>query len=174
MRLRIPLIATFSYIAFIVLLNTMLVYCPTISIFSHPISPADAFVGCIYLVRDFAQREIKHYVFIAMMIGAGLSFFLASHGIAIASISAFIVGEMIDWAVYTFTKRPLSQRLIYSALLSAPVDTVIFLGVIHRLNWPGFSVMTIGKILGVILLWAMWKVKTAKSKSPPSFNPISV
>jgi uncharacterized PurR-regulated membrane protein YhhQ (DUF165 family) len=165
MKLRFPFVATISYIAFIVLLNTAIVYWPPIHVFSQPISPADAFVGCIYLVRDFAQREIRHYVFIAMMIGAALSFFLASHAIAMASVSAFIVGELIDWAIYTYTKKPLSQRLMYSALMSAPMDTVIFLVVLDQLNWAGFLLMNIGKITGVFILWMMWKMRTAKKQS---------
>jgi uncharacterized PurR-regulated membrane protein YhhQ (DUF165 family) len=170
MKFRFPFIATSTYILFIVLLNTAIVYWPPITLFSQPISPADAFVGCIYLVRDFAQREIRHYVFIAMMIGAVLSFFLASHAIAIASVSAFVVGELIDWTVYTYTKKPLSQRLLCSAFLSAPIDTVIFLAVLHQLNWASFSVMALGKIIGVIILWMIWKMRTVHSQSSFAMN----
>src|SRR5690348_7027339 len=108
--MRIRFIATLTYIVFIIFLNMVMVYCPPIHIFSYPISPGDAVVGFIYIVRDFTQREIKHYVFFAMLIGAGASYVLANHAIAIASVSAFIVGELVDWSVYTFTKRPLSQR----------------------------------------------------------------
>lgn len=167
MKIRVPLIATLSYIIFIVLLNTAIVYWPPVNIFSQPISPADAFVGCIYIVRDFAQREIRHYVFIAMVIGAILSFFLASHAIAVASVSAFIVGELIDWAIFTFTRRPISERLILSACLSAPIDTAIFLAILNQLNWAGFSIMTAGKIIGVIILWIIWKIKPETKKSQP-------
>lgn len=165
MTSRIPFLATFAYIIFIVLLNTSVVYLSPVMILSQPISPADAFVGCIYIVRDFAQREIRHYVFIAMMIGAALSFFLAGHAIAIASVSAFVMGELIDWAVFTFTRQPLSKRLILSACLSAPIDTAIFLAILHQLNSVGFSIMALGKIIGVFIVWMIWKMKTMRATS---------
>lgn len=151
--------ATISYIVFIVLINSAFVYLPAWSLFSQRISVADAFVGFIYIVRDFAQREMQHYVFIAMLIGALLSFVLASPAVAVASVSAFLVGEVVDWGVYTFTKRPLSSRLLWSACLSAPLDTGVFLYFTHRLDAPEFFVMTLGKIAGVLLLWLIWRLR---------------
>lgn len=156
--------ASISYIAFIVLINSGFVYLPAWTLFSQRISVADAFVGLIYIVRDFAQREMQHYVFIAMLIGAFLSFILASPSVAIASVSAFLVGEIIDWAVYTFTRRPLSSRLLWSACLSAPLDTAVFLYFTNRVSVAEFFVMTLGKIIGVFLLWAIWRLR-AKSTS---------
>lgn len=157
---RIPFIATTSYILLIVLINSAMVYLPTVEVFSEPISIADVFVGSIYIVRDFAQREIQHYVFIAMIIGAIFSFILASPAVAVASISAFLVGETVDWAVYTFTQRPLSQRLIWSSCISAPLDTVVFLYFMNQLHTVGFGLMTLGKMMGVILLWFIWKLRS--------------
>ncbi|MCB1828196.1 MAG: hypothetical protein KDH94_07180, partial [Coxiellaceae bacterium] len=100
------IIATFSYIVFIVLVNWMFGSLPHFSLFGGSLSPADVMVGFIYLLRDFAQREIRHYVVIAMVVGSVISYFMASPEIALASVSAFVVGEMIDWAVFTWTKRP--------------------------------------------------------------------
>lgn len=154
-----PLIATVSYIVLIVLLNSAMVYLPVVTILGERCSVADIFVGSIYLVRDFAQREIHHYVFLAMLIGALLSFLLAGHAVAVASVSAFLVGEMVDWAVYTFTKRPLSTRLVLSACLSAPLDTAVFLYFMQRLNWVALVVMVFGKLIGVFVLWGVWKYK---------------
>lgn len=149
--------ATTSYILLIVLLNSAMVYLPVFQLFNQDVSIADVFVGSIYLVRDFAQREIQHYVFLAMVVGALLSYLLASHLVAIASVSAFLVGELIDWAVFTFTKRPLSSRLILSACLSAPADTAVFLYCINRLNWVSLILMVIGKLIGVFVLWVVWR-----------------
>lgn len=154
-------IATISYIVFIVVLNSLLVYLPHLNILGQAISIAEVFVGFIYIVRDFAQREIKHYVFVAMIIGGILSYALADKTIAIASVSAFIVGETIDWAVFTFTKRPLAKRLILSATLSAPVDSFIFLAVAGWLNWLSLTLMVIGKLVGVVILWWLWKLRAS-------------
>jgi len=161
-RTQKKVIASISYIGFIVLLNTCIVYLPGVPAFGERFSPADVLVGGIYLVRDFAQQELRHYIFLAMLIGAALSYFLASKALAIASVSGFAVGEVMDWAIYTFTKKPLSQRLIWSAVLSSPLDSWVFLGVSGRLHWLTFTVMTLGKIMGVIVLWSVWKIRATR------------
>ena len=157
------IIATLTYILFIVFVNWFLVAFPAVSLFGGSLSPADGIVGFIYLVRDFAQREIKHYVIIAMFLGAAISYFMSDKTIALASVAAFLIGESIDWAVYTFTKRPLSKRLLLSAMISSPFDSVVFLAMIHRLDWLSFTMMCVGKMLGVLLLWGIWKYKRNKS-----------
>lgn len=151
--------ATFNYIAFIVIINVLYADMPVVPLLNATFSPADALVGFIYIFRDFAQREIKHYVFVAMFAGAIISYLLSDPTIAIASVTAFIVGEMLDWTLFTFTKKPLSERLIWSASISSPIDSLIFLLIISRLNWLELSLMTLTKIAGVFLLWYSWKVK---------------
>lgn len=157
-------IATISYITIILLLNTAFMTLPGVAAFGERFSMADPFVGVVYIVRDFAQREIKHYVIIAMFIGTVLSYLLADKMIALASVSAFASGEIIDWAIYSFTRKPLSQRLLWSSIISTPIDSFVFLYMAHRLSWLPFTVMTLGKIFGVIILWSLWKLKEIHSK----------
>ena len=161
MRKKIKLFypATFMYIAFVVLINTLFLIMPLMTIFGVKVTPADVFAGSIYVFRDFAQREIKHFVFVAMLIASGLSYFLANHTIAIASISAFIVAETIDWTVFTFTKKPLSERLIFSSILSSPADSFVFMYVANLLRPADFVLMTLAKFVGVFLVWLMWKYR---------------
>lgn len=153
---------TISYIIFIVVLNYCVSFAPYLNLFGAPYSSADVLVGFIYVFRDLAQREIKHYVIGAMLIGSLLSYFLADKTVAIASVTAFSIGELIDWSIYTFTKRPLSKRILWSASLSAPIDTAIFLYMIHQLNSAGFFVMILGKLTGVIALWYIWRWREQK------------
>lgn len=160
------IIATFFYIAFIIVLNWMFAVLPHVSLFGGSLSPADVMVGFVYLLRDFAQREIRHYVIVAMVVGSVISYFMANPAIALASVSAFVVGEMIDWAVFTWTKRPLSKRLLFSASLSAPFDSAVFLYMIARLDWLSLTVMTLGKLAGVLLLWKCYLMRH-KKKPPP-------
>ncbi len=80
------------------------------------------------VVRDFAQREIKHWIFAAMVAGLALSTLTAWPVIVVASGVAFLVSETVDWAVYTFSNRQLSQRILISSCISAPVDQVLFIG----------------------------------------------
>ncbi len=146
-----------TYIILIVLLNTLFAYIPLMQIFSTEISPMDWTVGIVYVLRDFAQRELEHKVIFAMFIGSLISYVLAGKDLAIASMSAFLIAEFIDWSVYTFTKRSLSQRILWSASLSAPIDSSVFLWIIHQLNWLAVLVLSLAKIVGVFFVWYGWR-----------------
>jgi hypothetical protein len=53
--------------------------------------PISLIVGFVFVARDFAQREVGHRVLLAMLPGAGISYFMASPMIAVASAAAFLV-----------------------------------------------------------------------------------
>ncbi len=113
-------------------------------------------------MRDLAQREIKHYVIIAMVIGGILSYVFSEPRVAIASVSAFMTGELIDFAIYTYTKKPLSQRLIWSSMISCPIDSFVFLAMTNQFNSAGMAVMLLAKAFGVMTIWCLWRVKNRK------------
>jgi uncharacterized PurR-regulated membrane protein YhhQ (DUF165 family) len=156
--IKLPLNYKFSvmYIVLIVLLNTLFTYVPLTNLFGCEVSPMDWVVGVVYVLRDFAQRELHHKVIFAMFIGCVLSFGLASQVMAIASMSAFLVAEFLDWGIYTFTRRPLSQRILWSASLSSPVDSAVFLAIVHQFNCLGVVILSLAKIAGVFIVWVMW------------------
>jgi len=157
--------ATLAYLLFIVLLNTLFSYVPNFHLLGEPISIADFVVGLIYVLRDFAQRETKHWVIVAMLLGCLISWLLAEHQAAIASVAAFAVGETIDWSIFTFTKKPLSQRILYSSLISAPLDSVVNLYFLHQLNMVGLSLMIATKTMGVLCLWLYWRLRRYRTLS---------
>jgi uncharacterized PurR-regulated membrane protein YhhQ (DUF165 family) len=126
-------------------------------ILSTEISPMDSTVGIVYVLRDFAQRELKHKVIFAMLIGSLISYILADKNLAIASMSAFLIAEFVDWSVYSFTKRSLSQRILWSASLSAPIDSSVFLWIIHQLNGLAVLILSFAKIVGVLIVWYGWR-----------------
>jgi uncharacterized PurR-regulated membrane protein YhhQ (DUF165 family) len=152
-------LAVICYILFILTINVCYVYLPAVHIGHNELSAGDFLVGWIYLIRDFAQRRIGHWIILAMVVGAVLSFWLADPVIANASVCAFAVGEAIDWSIFSFTRKPLSQRLIWSAGISAPIDTLIFLWIANHLNGLEFTVMTLVKFLGVYTLWKYWQIR---------------
>ena len=117
--------------------------------------PVSLLVGFVFVVRDFAQREIGHRVLLAMLLGAGLSYFMADPIVAAASAAAFLVSELVDWAVYSFTGRPLSQRILLSSALGAPVDSAVFLAGVGMLSPVGVAAMTASKMVGALLVWWM-------------------
>jgi uncharacterized PurR-regulated membrane protein YhhQ (DUF165 family) len=89
--------------------------------------PLAIVTGLVLVARDFAQREIGNRVLGAMLIGLALSTLTSWITVVIASGAAFLISETVDWAVYTFTKRPLSQRIMLSSTLSAPLDQIAFI-----------------------------------------------
>jgi len=113
------------------------------------------FVGFVFVARDFAQREVGHKVLLAMLVGVAISYYMANPFVATASAVAFLFSELVDWAVYTHTKRPLSQRVLLSSLLGAPVDSAIFLGLLSLLSPVGVAAMTASKVIGAFIIWWM-------------------
>ena len=149
---------TILYMALIVLVNYAFTVVPVVALPDGtrwpPISLA---VGFVFVVRDFAQREIGHRVLLAMLAGAALSYALAGAEVAIASAAAFLISELADWAVYSFTRRPLSGRILYSSLVGTPIDSAVFLGGIGLLSGAGLVAMTASKMVGALLVW--WLIR---------------
>jgi queuosine precursor transporter len=117
--------------------------------------PVALLVGFVFVVRDFAQRETGHKVLLAMLVGVAISYFMADPFVATASAAAFLISELVDWAVYTYTKRPLSQRILFSSLLGAPVDSAVFLGLLGLISPVGIAAMTASKLVGAFVVWWM-------------------
>lgn len=137
------------YLVSIVLINIGFVHVPLI----HGWPPMSLAVGLVFVLRDFAQREIGHKVLLVMLAGAAISFFMASPAVAVASCAAYLVSELVDWAVYTFSKRPLAQRVLLSSALGTPVDSAVFLGLIGFFSVSGVLLMTASKMLAAVAVF---------------------
>lgn len=146
--------STLFYVALIVAVNYGFAAVPPLTLPDGTLwPPMSLAVGFIFVLRDFAQREIGHKVLIAMLLGAALSYVMATPHVALASAAAFLVSEAVDWLVYTVTKRPLSQRILYSSLLGTPVDSAVFLFGIGFFSWTGVILMTLSKLVGALVVW---------------------
>jgi uncharacterized PurR-regulated membrane protein YhhQ (DUF165 family) len=155
--------STLVYIALIVAVNWGFTVVPLVKMPGGEMwPPMSLVVGFIFVVRDFAQREIGHRVLIAMLIGAALSYVMASPFVALASAAAFLVSELADWLVYTVTKRPLSQRILFSSVIGTPIDSVVFLYGIGHLTVSGVAAMTASKLIGALIVWWMIRRREAE------------
>jgi uncharacterized PurR-regulated membrane protein YhhQ (DUF165 family) len=142
------------YIGLIVLVNWLFTVVPRVDMGGGEMWPPVALVvGLIFIARDFAQRAIGHWVLVAMLIAAILSYFLADPFVAYASVAAFAISELADWAIYSFTKRPFAQRILFSSAVATPIDSIVFLGMIGILSWPGVLAMTASKMVGALIVW---------------------
>ena len=147
---------TTLYFALIVAVNYAFTVVPLVKLPDGTMWPPVALlVGLVFVARDFAQREAGHKVLLAMLVGMVISYFMASPFVATASAAAFLISELVDWAVYTYTKRPLSQRILFSSLLGAPVDSAVFLGLLSLLSPVGIAAMTASKLVGAFIVWWM-------------------
>ena len=146
-----------SYVLSIILVNIGFVFISPIPLFGEMFPPMSLLVGVIFILRDFAQKEIGHKVLGAMAVGAILSYFMADPFVAIASVAAFFVSEIVDWAVYTYTKKPLKQRILLSSAIGTPVDSAVFLLILGFFSPLGFLIMTAAKMIAAMLVWLKLK-----------------
>ena len=144
-----------AYVLAIISLNKLYVVLPMVETPLGAFSWANLIVGGVFVLRDYAQRSIGHYVLLATLAAGVATWFVVDPFIAVASITAFTFSEMTDWAVFSFTKRPLQKRILISSAISVPVDTVAFLYLIGQLTPASFSVECLSKTFGVLLLWAL-------------------
>lgn len=140
-----------AYLLSIVVINFGFVHAPII----HGWPPMSLAVGFVFVLRDFAQREIGHRVLWIMLVGAVLSYWMASPAVAAASCAAYLAGETVDWLVFTYSGKPLHQRVVISSLASTPIDSAVFLGLIGYLSAWGVLLMTVSKMLGALLVAEM-------------------
>ena len=118
-------------------------------------------VGSIFVTRDFTQRAIGHWVFAPMAVGLILSYALADPFVALASTVAFAVSETTDWLIYTVTKRPLADRVLWSCAASAPLDSAVFLGMIGALAWAPFGLQVASKMVAALIVWGGLRLRPA-------------
>ena len=144
---------TAFYIILIVLVNWGFTVVPLIPILGEMFPPMSLAVGLIFVLRDFAQREIGHKVIGVMLIGGLLSYFMADPFVAIASVTAFLISESADWGIYTWTKKPFAQRILISSIVSTPIDSAVFLAMIGHFSILAVVLMTISKMIGALIVW---------------------
>jgi len=122
---------TAVYVALMPLINWSFAAVPTFpiaeSLGGGQFQPLAIVTGLVLVARDLAQREIGHKVMGAMLVGLALSSLTSWITVVVASGAAFLISETVDWAVYTMSRRPLSQRIMISSALSAPLDQVVFI-----------------------------------------------
>jgi len=157
-RFGLPLM-TLVYVLLIPLINWSFTWAPMWEIIpSWAFNPVTIITGLVLVVRDFAQREVGHYVLVAMAIALALTAFAAGPELALASGGAFAIAELVDWALFTFTKYKLSTRVLLSSAIAAPLDTTVFLYgaesiIPNMLTGPNIIMSIFGKMVGAVIIW---------------------
>ena len=102
-------------------------------------------VGAGLVLRDLVQRRLGLLAaFLAVLLGAALSAMLAPPALVLASTLAFLLGELLDLAVYTpLQRRNLVVAVLLSGLAGLVADSIAFL-------WVAFGSLNflLGQVLG--------------------------
>jgi queuosine precursor transporter len=163
-----------AYVAFIVLVNWLFIPDNLVegvtqwstNSWMGTLYLANVIVGFVFVLRDYAQREIGHKVLLATVLAGIPVYLLAGPGLAAASLIAFALSEMTDWGVYSFTKRPLQSRILLSSLFAIPVDTVAFQHLAGYLTPAAFVTEVASKAIGVAIVWYLLKLRVGNEEVP--------
>ena len=147
------------YFVTIVVSNLLLVWMAPVGIFGVVIPPAIILFGLVFVFRDYAQMDLGHSVLAVMLAAALATYWLAGPDIAFVSVVAFLVSELVDYVVFSITKRPFLQRMLLSSLISVPVDTGLLFYLLNILDAKTLMVGVALKMIGTTIVWAflMWK-----------------
>lgn len=150
-----PMPFLIAYISSVVLINYAFSSAPHLDVIWS------AWGGLVFILRDLVQTRFGHGALIAMLVALALSYITSEPAIALASATAFAVSELIDWLVFSITRRPLHDRLWLSSALSIPVDTFIFFGMIGALTPAVVGTALASKFAGVTAVWLImvWRLR---------------
>jgi len=86
-------------------------------------------IGLALVMRDLVQRRLgRAWVLGAIVVGAALSGFVAPAALVTASVVAFLLSELADFAVYTpLQERRLITAVVLSSTVGLVIDSVVFL-----------------------------------------------
>lgn len=109
-------------------------------------------VGLALVLRDLVQRFLGLIAaVVAILLGGAIAFFISPPALVLASVTAFLLSEFADLAVYTpLQKRGLILAVVASSVVGLVVDSAIFL-------WMAFGTLdylwgqSLGKFWMVLL-----------------------
>tara|TARA_R110002096_G_scaffold355368_1_gene548611 strand:+ start:792 stop:1370 length:579 start_codon:yes stop_codon:yes gene_type:complete len=121
-------------------------------------------VGAALVLRDLVHRKLgKNWALAAIAIGSVLSYAVAPPAIVVASVAAFAIAELLDFAVYSKLRE---RGLIIAMAASSAVGSVIDSGVFLLLAFGSLNHIT-GQIVGkmwmvVLAITIIWIIQNRK------------
>ena len=115
-------------------------------------------IGLALVLRDLLQRRLgAHWAIGAILAGAALSAALAPPALVVASSVAFLLSELVDFAIYTpLQRRRLVLAVVASGLVGLVIDSVLFLQLAFG-NLDFLAGQIIGKawvvLLSIPIIW---------------------
>lgn len=154
-----------AYLVMIVFVNLGFSYLPMLDTPLGLVPSMAFFVGLVFILRDYAQRAAGHHVLWAIGLGCVISWLLGDPRVVYASVASFAVSELLDYLIFTITKKPFHQRVLISSAVAVPVDSFIFLGMIGFMNPGSIVAMSISKFAASGILWIVYEAQKRKGFS---------
>ena len=113
-------------------------------------------IGAALVLRDIVQRLLGPvWALVAIAAGVALSLLLAPPALVLASGAAFLLSELVDFAVYTpLQRRRLLLAVIASSAVGLAVDSLVFLTLAFgSLDYLGGQVL--GKAWALLLAFPL-------------------
>jgi hypothetical protein len=124
------------YLLSIVLANFFVIWFGIVKVAGLVFPAGVIFIGLTFSFRDFVQRYWGHWAcWFWMLVATVITFFFNKH-IALASVSAFLISEGVDWFAFKYLKMSFRKRIYISNLFSVPLDSAIFVTIAFGWYWP--------------------------------------
>ncbi|MGK2905832.1 MAG: VUT family protein [Desulfuromonadales bacterium] len=145
------------YLGSIVLANMLVDTLGIVTVFGLTFPAGAVAIGLTFSTRDLVQERFGKYGCWLWMLIAVVITFAFNRQLAIASVCAFLVAELADWVIYTYSGGNIEKRLILSNLVSTPIDSVVFVLLAFGPIWPAIWGQTIVKMISSLLILPLLK-----------------
>ena len=140
------------YLGSIVVANLLVLNFGIIEVAGLTFPAGAAAVGFTFTARDLVQRRYGKWGCWFWMLAAAAISALFSPTLALASLSAFVVAEGLDWAVFTATPLSFRGRAIFSNIVGTPLDSVVFVYLAFGPIWEAMWGQTLVKLASSLLI----------------------
>ncbi len=156
------------YLAGILFANLLVHWFGLVS-FAGLVFPAGAvMVGLTFSFRDMVQRQYGKWQCWIWMLTASVITYLFNQQLAVASVTAFLVSETVDWVIYTWMPGSFRKRLVMSNLFGTPLDSIVFVSLAFGLNWQAIIGQSIIKFISslAVLLFPVGRIPVSTDAAP--------
>ncbi len=120
-------------------------------------------VGFVFVLRDYAQREIGHSILFATAL-AGRPHLVHGGPRDRTGLRHCIhpVGINRLGHLFLHASPPISQRILLSSIIALPVDTLAFQYLAGYLTPAAFVTEVLSKAVGVLIVWYLLRMRDRK------------
>lgn len=121
--------------------------------------------GIFFVLRDYSQRELGNHLVLLVMFIACIITVSINPGYLPVTVAGYLASELIDWLVFTLTRKPFGERVLLSTMVAAPTETLIILSLIDYfklfdlpiLGWASMTMGTISRVIAGVIVWYLYK-----------------